>query len=235
MCVCVSVICAPHLFPDQVHGPGPGPSKMSVWTQQVPWDPSPLRAPTAPAGLSGGLHGRSSGGRKVPKRWAQVAPALSPHLLRRQGPGGAPREPVGFPAHLGVFTRQQPWKALPLNLQEDHPGWRGWGEACRPLPLVPRSLPGSWRLLASPEASPVRIPALGTSRRRASPVHTSGVSSPHSLGARTGNTPPPTPPALLGPVPGCACRQVALEGEQQGPGDSRRSGAVKLVSIQKAN
>ena len=62
-------------------------------------------------------------------------------------------------------------------------------------------------------------------------AHTSGVSPPHSLGAGTGDT---RPPALPRTCPGHACRQVALEREQQGPGDSR-SGGVKLVSIQEGS
>lgn len=167
----------------------------------------------------------------MPKRRAQVTPALSPHLLRRQGPGGAPREPVGFPAHLGGFTRQQPWKALPLALQEDHPGWWGWGEACRPLPLVPRSLPGSWRSRLpacseppSPEASPVRIPALGMSRRWASPVHTSGVSSPHSLGAGTGNTPPPPPQLFSDLSPAARADRSLWRESSRGPGTQGGAG-----------
>lgn len=118
----------------------------------------------------------------------------------------------------------------------------GLGGGLQAPALVPRSLPGSWRVSASRVFRAAFPRSLSCSSSSSRCVPGAGISTstrveslrPTAWALGLG-TPPPTPQLVLRPVPSCACRQGALEGEQQGPGDSRRSGGVKLVSVQEAS
>lgn len=144
---------------------------------------------------------------------------------------------MGFPAYLGGFTQQQPWRALPLALQEDHPGWRGWGEGCRPLPWSPGCFlvaGGSWLPACSeppfPEASAVQVPALGASRGRSSPrSHEWSLFAPQPGHWGWGHTPPSSSSDLSSAVR--ADRALWRE-SSRGPGTREGVGGVKLVSVQ---
>ena len=145
---------------------------------------------------------------------------------------------MGFPAHLGGFTQQHPRGRCPSLCRRTTQGGGAGVRPAGPCPWSPcRFLAaGGSRLPVrseppSPEASPVRIPALGTSRGRASPCPRVESFRPTAWALGLGTR---APPALPWTCPGHACRQVALEREQQGPRNSR-SGGVKLVSIQGGN